>query len=88
DCVIQALEDATGLSLDWGEFDGTTHWLGVWKNTPEIEERCARIAQAWETSYQFFPEDSKDLCVALPELLAEFATKVAIEFEYPELVKE
>ncbi|HST23301.1 MAG TPA: hypothetical protein VLR90_19410 [Blastocatellia bacterium] len=85
DCVIQALEDATGLSLDWGEFDGTTHWLGVWKNTPEIEEGCVKLAQAWDTSYR---PDSGDFYVELPELLAEFATRVAVEFEYPELVKE
>jgi hypothetical protein len=85
DCVIQALEDATGLSLDWGEFDGEKHWLAVWGPLAEAKIPCHRISAAWETSMRL---DGDMRNVEIPAVLAEFAAKVALEGDYPELVKE
>jgi hypothetical protein len=85
DCVIQALEDATGLSLDWGEFDGDKHWLGVWGPLEETKEPCDKVAAAWEASVRV---DADMHVIEIPPLLAEFACRVALEGDYPELVKE
>jgi hypothetical protein len=86
DCVLQALEEATGLSLFWGETDKETDWLGVWDKSQEIKERCDKMAQAWGTKQRI--EEDESYNIELPKTLVEFACKVALEGEYPELEKE
>lgn len=85
DCVIQALRDATGLSLDWGEFDGDIHWLGTWGSLEETKDSSKKLAAAWGTSVRI-NEDVYE--VQIPAVLEEFAGKVALEGDYPELVIE
>lgn len=86
DCVIQAIEAASNLTLYWGEQDTEgRQWIGAWGETPEIKERCDKLAKAWGTTQRI---DNGNFEIEAPAILTELACRVAFEGEYPELVKE
>lgn len=81
DCVIEALREASGRSLDWNDFDGEIHWLGTWNDWTALDSY--RFHVAWGTRQEVRSDRSADVDVEIPVDLAHFAFKVS-EGEYPE----
>lgn len=85
DCVIDeiihgvAVKSSFTFSCDWSETDQQNRtWMNTYDYDPEP------IAVAWKTEKRQLEDGTWEVIV--PEPLADFATRAAVEGEYPELV--